>query len=91
MKKKIKKKKSMRPIITDGDFSKVSNGLSGNRVFVSMAKTINMGNYESLRVEFGIGRTVLEGQPFNSTTEFCKDEAEQNLIEMIEVVKSKFR
>jgi len=91
MKKKVKKKKSTRPTITDGDFSKASNGLSGNRVFASMAKTMNMGNYESLRVEFGVGRTVLEGQSFDSVTKACREEAEQNIKEMIKIVEFKFR
>ena len=51
-KKKKKKKASDRPTIMDGDFSTASNGQNGNRVFVSVGKTINIGNYESIRVEY---------------------------------------
>ena len=84
----IPKKKNDRPVIQDGDFSTATDGLNGNRVFVSMAKTINLGNYESLRVEFGVGRTVNDGQVFEDVLSACKLEVGKNLNEMIQIVKN---
>ena len=81
------KKKSDRPVIQDGDFSTASDGLNGNRVFVSIAKTINLGNYESLRVEFGVGRIVNDGQVFDDVLSACKLEVGKNLNEMICIVE----
>jgi len=86
--KKGVQKSAMRPTVSDGDFSTANDGLSGNRVFVSFAKTINLGNYESMRVEFGVGRVVLEGQEFNAVTDACKDEALQSLSEMVKIIRS---
>lgn len=88
--KKKSKRTSTRPTITDGDFSTATNGLSGNRVFILMAKTINLGNYESVRVEFGVGRTVSDGERFDSILSVCRDDVAQNLKEMVQLVESKY-
>jgi len=85
---KKNKKKSGRPVVVDGDFSTASNGLSGNRVFVSMAKTINIGNYESIRVEYGIGRTVDDGGKFARVMDECHKDAAMCLKEMVDTVEA---
>lgn len=92
MKKKAKKSANKeRPTIFDGDFSEATNGQNGNRVFVSMAKTINIGNYESLKVEYGVGRTVDDGQEFGEVMEACKADAGRSLKEMVKIVEQNIK
>jgi len=89
MAKKAKKVSNKnRDVVSDGNFATASDGLSGNRVFVSCAKTINLGNYESLRVEFGFGRTVPDGEKFADVLNECKVESMRSLNEMVAIVES---
>jgi len=80
-------KKPDRPIVRAGDFAQASDGLSGNRVFVSIAKTINIGNYESLRAEVGIGRTVPDGMEHNRVLNICMGQAQADCQELIEEIE----
>lgn len=96
--KKVQKKSKRRPatkadreVVTGGDFATAGDGLNGNRVFVSLAKTINLGNYESLRVEYGFGRTVNDGQTFESVVDACRDDASHNLKEMADIVEKQIK
>lgn len=91
MSRKPSKSSKGRPVVVDGDFTTASDGLSGNRVFVSMAKTINLGNYESLRVEFGEGRTVKDGQQFSEVKMACKKGVMVSLKEMVDIVEGQKR
>lgn len=95
MKRKASKrksaKKSDRETVSGGDFAAASNGLSGNRVFVSMSKTINIGNYESLRIEYGFGRTVDDGQMFDDVMAACQDDVTGNLQAMTDVVEKQIK
>lgn len=87
-KKKAKKKVSNdRPVVVEGETSTAYDGQNGNRVFVSLAKTINMGNYESMRVEYGEGRTVHDGENFADVRNACAKEALENLGEIIQLVE----
>lgn len=63
-------------------------GLSGNRVWLSIAQTINLGNYESLRIEYGEGRTVNSDESFNSVREIVQQSVETYLNELLEAYKS---
>ena len=80
-----------KPIVTDGDFSQSSNGVNGNRVFFSMAKTINMGNYESIKVEYGEGRVVECNQSFDDVREEVKTNVMKCLFAMIKIVEDKVK
>ena len=80
-----------KPIVTDGDFSQSSNGINGNRVFFSMAKTINMGNYESIKVEYGEGRVVECNQSFDDVREEVKNNVMKCLFAMIKIVEDKVK
>ena len=86
-KKKVKKKASERSVITDGDYSTANNGQNGNRVFVSVGKNINIGNYESVRVEYGEGRTVQDGQSFDDVRDNCLRTVLGGIQEMIPIVE----
>jgi len=92
MAKKTRKAKKTsnknRDVVSDGNFATASDGLSGNRVFVSFSKTINIGNYESLRVEFGFGRTVSDGEKFADVLDECKADSTRSLEEMVAIVES---
>ena len=71
--------------IQAGDVSQAVNGVSGNRVFVSVSKTVNLGNFESLRVEVGFGRSVEDGQTFKFAFEQCKQDS---VIELNGILKT---
>jgi len=87
-KKKKAKKKYERPTVIDGDFSTANDGQNGNRVFVSVGKTINIGNYESVRVEYGEGRTVQDGENLNSVRELVIDRVITGVQELIPIVEN---
>ena len=87
-KKKVSQKKKVdKPVINEGDFSQASNGQNGNRVFIAVGKTINMGNYESIRVEVGQGVTVDDGD-FDGAKERCVTEAIETLDELTKMAES---
>ena len=71
--------------ISQGNLDRAMEGTSGNRVFCSMAKTINMGNYESIRVEYGQSIVVADGQDFADAKKRVKEEVMTELVEMIEI------
>lgn len=85
-KKKVKSSRKTATII-DGNFATATDGQNGNRVFVSVGKTINIGNYESMKVEYGTGRTVNDGQKFSEVADLCKADAANSLKEMIRMVE----
>lgn len=95
VKKRKKKKKAHtitdKPVISDGNFAMANNGQLGNRVFVSMAKTINLGNYESVRVEYGFGRVVEDGQRFDEVSKACHDDAVSSLHDMVTMVEGQLK
>jgi len=68
------------------DMGLVFNGQSANRVFVALGKTINIGNYESFRVDVGRGRVVGEGQDFDKVLRQTKNEVMRDVAELINLV-----
>lgn len=91
-----KKKKAKRPRVTqkrekptvqDGDFSQASDGVLGNRVHVSVARTLNLGNYESLRVEYAEGHTLADGESFEEARQAVAAQVTEGLMEMLSVIK----
>jgi len=85
-KKKTKKKKTDKPVHREGDFSQRDDGQSAYRMFISVAKTINMGNYESLRIEFGMGCTYQEDKGATEAREALLEEVVEHLTEIISTV-----
>jgi len=86
MPKKAKKNKTGRANVQSGNFAHASDGLNGNRVFVSVAKTINLGNYESLRLEFGMGKTLEDGDKYSECFEDCLNDCSKELKETLELM-----
>ena len=88
-KKKVSKKKKAvdKPTICEGNFASANDGQNGNRVFIAVGKTINMGNYESVRVEVGQGCTVDDGD-YDCAKERCIAEVTKTLNELTELVDS---
>lgn len=88
-KQQKKRPKSSRPTISMGDFhfGIAHQGLSGNRVSMAVAKTINLGNYESIRVEYGISRVVPDGEKFETVWAACEGEALSSLTNMIHTIE----
>lgn len=76
-----------RPILSDGDDDLASNGQFGNRVHLVMGKTINLGNYESMRVEYGECRTVDDGQDFDEVREAVEESVCGRINAMVEMVE----
>ena len=72
--------------ITRGDLDHAMEGTSGNRVFCSIARTINTGNYESLRLEFGQSVVVADGESFAEAKERVREEAMTELADMVETL-----
>lgn len=75
-----------RPVVQDGDFSAANNGVDADRVWTSMAKTINLGDYESIRVEVGNGM-ALNGRDRKECYEECLAQTLQQLVEGIGLVQ----
>lgn len=87
VKKKTVKKSTERPVLQEGNFSCQSDGLSGNRVFVSVSKTINIGNYESIRVEYGQGKTLLKGDIYDIARDELVEEVCEAIVGVIKQVE----
>jgi len=74
-------------IINRGEMSQREHGLNGNRVWVLIAKTVNLGNYESMRIEWGEGRTIDDEQDREQVRRKLVDDVLTNLMELISVVE----
>lgn len=89
MAKKLKVKKGKdRDEMKQGEFSFQENSLSGNRIWCAMSKTINIGNYESLRAECGRGRIVPEGDDFDEAMAALKEEVLVDTAEFVDIIES---
>lgn len=73
--------------IQQGDRDIAVSGINGNRVMASISKTINLGNYESIKVEFGISRVVPDGESFEKHKEEVKTEAWVEITDMTNIVE----
>ena len=85
--KKKKKKTSASTNVMSGDFSKQSDGQNGDRVFVAIGKTCNIGNYESIRVEVGQGMAVTDGD-FKTARNKCEKDAVDAITEIIAMIEN---
>lgn len=94
MEKRSKMKKSKIPThkhqkpdkasLSDGDQSVPAVfGIGGNRVFVEMSKTVNLGNYESLRVSYGESRVVEDGWSFSEVRDEVVSTVGAQLMSMV--------
>jgi hypothetical protein len=77
-----------KPAIQAGDYAAADDGLSANRVFVSMAKTMNLGNYESFRVEYGAGRALQPGESHEEARQGLVVEVLSGVSELVDLIKS---
>jgi len=84
-KKTARKKKTEKPVIQEGDYSKFSDGQDGNRVFIAIGKTINIGNYESVRLEVGQGKVVPDGD-FEGAKQECIREVLSTVKELTTMI-----
>jgi len=89
-KKSKKKKKSSSGInVMAGDFAQASDGQNGNRVYFSIGKTCNIGNFESIRVEVGQGMALEAGASlgdFNRARNVCVEEATEAIKEIVAMI-----
>ncbi len=81
-----KDKKGREPIV-GGSRDIAANGVMGNRVMASMSKTINIGDYESIRVEYAECRVVQDGESFEDAKEKVRTDVWVELLDMIRVVE----
>ena len=79
-------KKVTKPTVQLGD-DIAQHGDAGNRVHFSMAQTINIGNYESVRVEYGESVVVQDGESFADVREAVKQRVATDLSALVEQVK----
>ena len=86
-KKKFKKVKKSNEKDVMSFKDDMSNGWSGNRVWCAIAKTINIGNYESVRVEAGRSREVEDGQDFEEIKDQVTQEVLSDASELIKTVE----
>ena len=86
-KAKKKKKASSQMGVSEGDHAQASNGSVANRVYVAVARTLNLGNYESLRVEYGEGRAVPDGARFADVRQQTTVDAIAALDQIVELVR----
>jgi hypothetical protein len=70
-----------------GDRSVASHGESGNRVFFSMGKTINIGDYETIRVDVGEARTVEDGKKFGPAHARVRRNVQKLLKQIVQMVE----
>lgn len=84
-------KKNDKPVVgyTKGDVA--SNGVSANRVFVAMARTINIGNYESIRVEYAEGRAVADGEDWAEARSTLMQTVAVELTTLADAVEAQFK
>lgn len=77
------------PTVESGDLGPAQTG-TGDEVNVQVGKTINLGNYETLRVDVGARVRVNSGETFNDAFNRAREMVLQRTQEMIAEVKSTF-
>ena len=81
------KTKTEKPAVVEGDRDIAANGIFGNRVMVGMSKTINLGNYASIKVEFAECRVVQDGESFDKVREEVKTNAWVEVADMVNAIE----
>ena len=87
-KKAMKKKKNEdKPVIQHGEDS----ASSSSKVWCLMAKTINIGNYESFKVEVGFGDDVHSGESMDDAFKRICNKTGTELTGMVSMVEKAFK
>ena len=81
------KARTEKSAIVEGDRGIAANGIFGNRVMVGMSKTINLGNFASIKVEFAECRVVQDGESFDKVREEVKTNAWVEVSDMVAVIE----
>jgi hypothetical protein len=76
-----------RTTIRRGDESAASRGDCADRVWFCLSKTINTGNYESIRLEYGQGRALGPGESPESAKDLLITHVVQTLLSLEEEVR----
>lgn len=63
--------------------------MKNRRLKVSLGRTLNMGDYESYRVDVGLEAEVEDGRPFNESYQELFEEVSKQLIVATETAKKK--
>ena len=63
--------------------------MKNRRLKVSLGRTLNMGDYESYRVDVGLEADVEDGRPFNESYQELFEEVSKQLIVATETAKKK--
>lgn len=64
---------------------------TGNRVLVNMGKTINIGDYETIRVDYGESREVGDFETFEKARNECAASVVKGLQSLIDLASESFR
>jgi len=90
-----KKKMSIneKPMFSESDSGcGLSTGTSGaDRVWFLFGKTINVGNYESVRFEVGRGEMIKKGETFEKCMDDVKKKVLHDSIKIIEMVEESIK
>ena len=73
--------------IAYGDQAVASQGEAGNRVFFSMGKTVNIGKYETIRVDVGESRVVPDGAKFSKFRKAVQRNVKKMLSEVVNMIE----
>ena len=79
--------KVKKPAVVEGDRDIAANGIFGNRVMVGMSKTINLGNYASIKVDFAECKVVQDGESFDKVKEEVKTKVWNEVADMVDVIE----
>lgn len=83
MAKTKKSAKPERPVVSDTE----DDTCGADRVWVCLAKTVNLGNYESLKVEVGRGSSVQPGETHDEVQERITANVAESLFELLSQVQ----
>jgi len=65
--------------------------MSIDKVKISIGKTINIGNYESYRVDIGVEASISPSETFNCVYGECLTEVYTKLRENIKFIENKYK
>ena len=81
------KAKTEKPAVVEGDRDIAANGIFGNRIMVGMSKTINLGNYASIKVDLAECRVVQDGESFDKVREEVQEIVWTKVSDMVAVIE----
>tara|TARA_Y100000310_G_C20698991_1_gene827908 strand:- start:179 stop:442 length:264 start_codon:yes stop_codon:yes gene_type:complete len=83
----MKKKKKEKVTISEGTKGMAIGGLSGNRVMAYVGKLIPLEGYANIRVEYGEGMVIPDGESRKKYRRIIKKRVIRELKELIETVE----